>query len=179
MSEKIGLLTEIQCRKPSSIYYTYIKNILKCARSALNPIIKLPEPYRIKDLKQIQTTVYSILILNALNNDRDLHTVALIRLKKWQIKQQYPENILVHDSIKNISIKGNLLGRILVQLHKDNQSISSPCLNQFFEWKGGNISIRSVLNNQSFYKKAIASLKVHNIMFLDQIVDSINGCLID
>jgi hypothetical protein len=50
-------------------------------------------------------------------------------------------------------------------------TIQSAKWNKLFNWKGGSLSIKTIMNDTGSHYKATPSLKNNNIMFVDQIID--------
>jgi len=108
-----------------------------------------------------------------------LGTSTIIRLKDFQIANWEPTNILekrIHDTPK---IKNNFQANVLLLAQDHGISYHSSNLLDLFDWKGGTISIKEVLNDQKHYNKAIKSLSRSNLMYIDQLIDPSNKTLLN
>jgi ribonuclease HI len=72
---------------------------------------------------------------------------------------------------KNFSTKGNLSGTIIKLANSLDITFRSSQWAEKFDWKGGFMSIKSILGNCIEYKKAIPSLRKRKIMYVDQILN--------
>lgn len=66
-------------------YIRHFKQTLSSASTTPNVAIVLQEPYNIPDLNQIQLTIHAATLINCLNDDGTLGTIAKIWLKELQL----------------------------------------------------------------------------------------------
>jgi hypothetical protein len=110
-------------------------------------------------------------LLARLNNTGPAGTSTWIRLKQAQILNWEPKNILTDLIPKDFNTKGNLSATILKLASSLNITFKSTRWTDKFEWQGGLISIKTMLDNPKDYKKAIPSIKSKMIMYTDQIIN--------
>jgi len=164
-------LLSIQLRKT-------IKQVSKILGTIPNPTIHHKSFYRLKSIWEIQLESQITNLLNRLNNIDHPGTSTLIRLKQAQIKHWEPSNILSNNIVHN-SYKKNLSAQILKTANKLNITFSDSQWTDIFQWKGGHISIKTLLKSDTVYNKAISSLKKNSIMFVDQLINKESCALLD
>ena len=110
-------------------------------------------------------------MIGRLNNTGPAGTSIIIRLKQAQLINWEPKNILSENISKGFRSKGNLSIKIIKTTNNMGITIQSAKWNKLFNWKGGSLSIKTIINDIGSYYKATPSLKNNNIMFVDQIID--------
>ena len=106
-----------------------------------------------------------------LNNAGPAGVSTWIRLKQAQIANWEPKNIISEPLPKDFSTKGNLSGTILKLANTLDITFRSSQWKNSFDWQGGLVTIKSVLNSTKEYKRAIPSLRGKNIMYIDQVLN--------
>jgi len=154
------------------------KTIRKLVRNKAAIVNTLPNSavhhkgiYNIQKIWNVLKESQIACLLARLNNTGPAGISTWIRLKQVQILNWEPKNILLELLPKNFSTKGNLSGTIVKLANSLDITFRSSQWAEKFDWKGGFMSIKSMLDDHKEYKKAIPSLRKRKIMYVDQILN--------
>jgi hypothetical protein len=161
----------LKCNELSSQIRSLFRRKINIVGTIPNSVIHHKAIYKIKSIWENQRENHITNMIGRLNNTGPAGLSTIIRLKQAQILNWEPKNILTEIIPKGFRSKGNLSIKIIKTANNIGITVQSSKWNKVFEWKGGSISIKTILNDTGNYSKAITSLKNNNIMFLDQIID--------
>ena len=171
--------TEKECKKLTAKYMGKFKNSINVSKTCPNSIILHKGIYNLKSMWEIQAEALISNFTNRINDENKPGISSIIRLKDFQLLNWEPENIIKKHNLESLKIKKNLQANILSLAHSYGITYQGSNFQDLFEWQGGSISIKNIINNQKTYNKSIKSLSRLNIMFIDQIIDQDNKLLLD
>ena len=148
-----------------------MKQKTKIVNTIPNLVLHHKQLYNIKSIWEIQLENQITNLFNRLNNTGPAGTSTVIRLKQAQINNWEPTNILSEMLPDKIKEKNNFAIAVLKMANNLGITVQSPHWSKRFQWKGGSLSIKKILQDPEAYKKAIPSLKKNNIMYVDQLID--------
>lgn len=164
--------------KLTSQYLRVIKQLLFFSQTTPNVALMMSHMYNVNTITKINTISHILILLNVLNYGSVLSKVAFIRLKKFQIKNCIPFNILVEPFTTKINIKNNLLTQILAETRREGLLVDSLDYNRKFVVRGEKISLEAAIDDEKIYRQLTILLQKCNLIFIDQIIYHINGKLI-
>jgi ribonuclease HI len=154
------------------------KRIRKLVRNKAAIVSTLPNSavhhkgiYNIQKIWNVLKESQVSCLVARLNNTGPAGISTWIRLKQAQISNWEPRNILVDPLPKDFNTKGNLSASILRLANTLDITFRSSQWTEKFEWKGGLITIKAILDNPKEYKRAIPSLRGRRIMYADQVLN--------
>jgi Reverse transcriptase (RNA-dependent DNA polymerase) len=171
-------LNAITAHNLSAQLRTVLKQAANISKTIPNSVTHHKSLYKLKSIKEIQLENQITNLTNLLNNNKHPSVSTIIRLKQAQIKQWEPANILVENT-RQSPPKKNLSAAILKTANEIGITYPDSQWKETFQWKGGSFSIKTLLNNQTRYNQATKSLRKHNIMYIDQIIEKESGILLD
>ena len=168
-------LNENECRKLTAKYMGNFKNSINISKTCPNSIILHKGIYNLKSLWEIQTEALISNFTNRLNDIGPAGKSTKMRLKDAQILNWEPTNIIKTRTTDILTTRGNFQAKALVLAHNMEILYQGKNLHDIFEWKGGILPIKDVIQDNRLYKKSRKCLRRNNTMFLDQLVDK-NNC---
>jgi len=166
------------CKRLTAKYSQVFKNLIQVTRTIPNSAIRHPGIYNLKSISELQNESQINGLIHRLNDSSVVGTSTFIRLKDLQLSNWEPTNILINNKVK-LNTNNNLSGQILNTAHSLGINFLGPYIQELFQWKGGNLSIKTVLNNDKFYKSSVKSLHRRHLLFLDQIIDTHNNIILE
>jgi hypothetical protein len=173
-----GFLSIKECKTLTSSYMKIFKHSIKISSTCPNSAIQHPGIYNLRDLENLQNEMHINNLLNRLNEHSLVYTTTIMRLKDLQINNWEPKNIMSENLQYKLNTKNNLSGKILCAAHNYGIKFTGPHIQEYFNWNGGNYSIKEILRDEKVYNKSINSLRSRNIMFIDQLIDTANKYII-
>ncbi|RHZ87981.1 hypothetical protein Glove_27g56 [Diversispora epigaea] len=170
-------LNSSTCKRLTAKYSQTFKNLVQVTRTVPNSAIRHPGIYNLKSISELQNESQINGLIHRLNDAGSVGTSTFICLKDIQLLNWEPTNILINDKIK-LNANNNLSGQILNIAHSLGINFQGPRIQELFQWKGGNFSIKVVLNNDKLYKSSVKSLRHRYLLFLDQIIDTHNNIIL-
>ena len=170
---------EREYTKLTAKYMRIFKNSINISSTCPNSVALHKGIYNLKSMWDLQNEALISNFTNRINDTNNLGTSTIIRLKDFQIANWEPSNILKKRTYGTFKTKNNFQANVLLLAHDHGISYYSPNLHNFFDWRGGTISIKETLNDQILYNKAIKSLSKSNLMYIDQLIDPSNKTLLD
>ena len=154
------------------MYRKILKNKANICSTTSNSIIHHKSFLGLKHFCNLQTESQITNLINRLNDPGPTGLTTIICLKQLQIQNWEPTNILT----KGISKQGRQLStpnrsaKLLSITTEMKITFHSWKWNSIFEWQGGTISIKTILNDPPLYLKSSSSLKNKNLMYIDQLI---------
>jgi len=155
-----------------------MKQIAKISKTISNSSIHHKSLYRLKSINEIQRENQIPSFTNMINSNGHPSYSTIIRLKQAQIQQWEPANILTEKTIQRQS-KKNLSAAILKMANNMGITYPNSHWTNTFQWTGGFLSVKTLLDNQVMYNQSIKSIRKHNIMYIDQIIEKETGILLN
>jgi ribonuclease HI len=161
----------LKCNELSAQIRNLFRKKINIIGTIPNSVIHHKAIYNLKNIWENQRESQISNLIGRLNNTGPAGISTIIRLKQAQLINWEPKNILSESIPKGFHSKGNLSIKIIKTANNMGITIQSAKWNKLFNWKGGSLSIKTIMNDTGSYYKATPSLKNNNIMFVDQIID--------
>ncbi|RHZ83397.1 hypothetical protein Glove_95g62 [Diversispora epigaea] len=171
-------MTEIYAMLNFPKYSQVFKNLIQVTRTIPNSAICHPGMYNLKSISELQNESQINGFIHRLNDTGVVGTSTFICLKDLQLLNWEPTNILINNKVK-LNTNDNFSSQILNTAHSLGINFQGPRIQELFQWKGGNLSIKTVLNNDKLYKSSVKSLHRRYLLFLDQIIDTHNNIILE
>jgi ribonuclease HI/endonuclease/exonuclease/phosphatase family metal-dependent hydrolase len=166
------------CDKLSVELRRAVRNKLGISNTTPNSTIHHKGIVGLKSIWEIQSESHITNLINRLNDTSPAGTATVIRLKQAQIINWEPVNILKEKIPDSFEYKDNLAASALKMAKDLNINFDNPDLEEVFQWKGGNFTIKGGIDDIALYRKSIPSMRRRNIMFIDQLIDAEQGIML-
>jgi len=141
-------MTWIGCDNLTKSIRRLIRNKTSITNTLPNSVVHHKGFYNIHKVWNILKESQISNLIARLNDSGPVGLSTWIRIKQVQIQNWEPKNILEEMLPKGFNTKNNLTGAILKLANSLDISVQSTYWEDKFTWKGGIISIKSVLDNE-------------------------------
>ena len=176
---QITIFSKRECDSIVAPFRKFFKYKINFASTAPNAIMNNREIYNYRDLYEVQLQSKLTNFLIQLNDTNILGKVTNIRLKRLQVDECLVNSPLVDWKFENFNrhIRSNfILSMItLCNIHKFSFTIKNQ---DKYTIQGGRIILRDIMGHELWYQYK-KSIKIYNILFLEQITSLRGDCILN